>query len=94
MLTFGVPLDTRHTYTKVDWEMFCAAVAGSGTQQLFIERIAEFIDETRTGVPFTDLYDAVTGQQPPGIDFEARPVVGGEFALLALKSAPGTPALR
>ena len=29
----------------------------------------------------------------PGFDFIARPVVGGEFAILALNSAPSTPAL-
>ena len=39
-------------------------------------------------MPFTDLYDAVTGNYPQGVVFAARPVVGGEFALLALNGAP------
>merc|ERR1711939_1017362 len=28
---YGVPLDTRHGYTKNDWEMFCAAIAAPDT---------------------------------------------------------------
>jgi len=82
-LEFGVPLDTRHNYTKADWEMFVAAISSNETQQMFIDDLANFINVTPTNVPFTDLYDAVAGNFP-GITFADRPVVGGTFALLVL----------
>ena len=59
---FGVPLDTRHNYTKSDWEMFTAAIASSSTQKMFISDLAKFVAETPTNLPFTDLYDAQTGE--------------------------------
>jgi len=79
---YGVPLDTRHNYTKNDWEMFCAAIAGEETQQMLIDDVATWIDQTPTNMPETDLYDAISGDYG---GFAARPVVGGHFALLALK---------
>ena len=88
--TYGVPLDTRHNYTKNDWEMFTAAIAETDTQQMFISKLATWINETPTNLPETDLYDAPTGDWPVGSGhFEARPVVGGHFALLALPKAGG-----
>lgn len=81
--TYGVPLDTRHTYTKGDWEMFVAAIADSSTQTLLIGDLAKWIGETTTNLPLTDLYDTVTGDYP-GITFANRPVMGGSFALLTL----------
>lgn len=82
---FGIPLDTRHKYTKSDWEMFAAAVASDSTKNMMIHDLAKFIDQTHTSSPMTDLYDAETGNWPDGAGhFAARPVVGGHFALLAL----------
>lgn len=81
--TYGVPLDTRHTYTKLDWQCWCAAIAEKSTQQLFFSQIANWINTTPTNQPLTDLYDTITGDYP-STHFEARPVVGGTFALLAL----------
>ncbi|GAB7355712.1 hypothetical protein MBLNU459_g6411t1 [Dothideomycetes sp. NU459] len=78
-LKYGVPLDTRHSYTKADWETWCAAIAAPSTKQMFYSDIAEWINVTPTNRAFTDLYDAVTGDYP-GINFVARPVVGGTFA--------------
>ncbi|KAI0134147.1 glutaminase GtaA [Xylariales sp. AK1849] len=82
-LEYGVPLDTRHTQTKSDWEMFCAAIASVETRDMFIQKLANWINVTPTNLGFTDLYDAGTGDFP-GLQFHARPVVGGHFALLAL----------
>jgi len=84
---YGVPLDTRHNYTKSDWEMFTAAIASTSTQQMFMSDLAKWINETPTNVALTDLYDAQTGNWPIDAgDFASRPVVGGHFALLALGS--------
>ena len=83
--TYGVGLDTRNAYwTKGDWEIFCAAVAGEETRDLFISRYARFVRETRSSNPFSDLYNTNDAMQVPGINFRARPVVGGVFALLVL----------
>lgn len=41
-------------------------------------------------LPLTDLYDTEgDGGFPSGIEFKARPVVGGHFAFLALERACG-----
>jgi hypothetical protein len=81
---YGVILDTRNVWTKVDWELFAAAVAKPETKAMFISKIAKWVNETPTWRAFTDLYDVNTGGYPSGIQFTARPVVGGLFSLLAL----------
>ena len=87
-LNYGVPLDTRHNYTKGDWEMLTASIANTTTQQMFITDMATWINETSTNLPLTDLYDTIAGDYPDGIVFADRPVMGGTFALLALKHVP------
>lgn len=83
-LEYGIPLDTRHTYTKTDWMMWCAAITSPETRDVFLQLVAGWIDSTPTNLALTDLYDAGTGDYPPGLQFTARPVAGGHFALLAL----------
>lgn len=82
-MKYGVPLDTRHNYTKSDWEMFTAAIASSDTRDMFIQDLAEWISATPTNRAMTDLYDTTSGDYP-SITFIARPVMGGAFALLLL----------
>ncbi|KKY39657.1 putative glutaminase [Diaporthe ampelina] len=85
---FGVPLDSRHLYTKSDWEMWTAATCAPGARRLFVNALAHWLNSTPTEFPLTDLYDTVAGGgYPPGLVFKARPVVGGHFALLALHRA-------
>lgn len=82
---YGVPLDTRNRYwTKSDWEIFCAAIASTETRDMFINDLAKWVNETPTSSPFTDLYMTGDGTHVPGIEFKARPVMGGMFALLVL----------
>ena len=85
---FGVPLDTRGNYTKNDWEIFCAAVASDDTRDAFIGSLVDFINQTPTSLPFTDLHYVLSGDNPViennTVLFQARPVVGGHFAILAL----------
>jgi hypothetical protein len=87
---YGVPLDTRHTWGKNDWEMWSAAVASESTRTEMLARLARWIGETSTNSPVADLYDAVTGGYG-AVPFKARPVVGGWFALLAIDKV-GIPA--
>lgn len=86
--TYGVPLDTRHSYTKFDWEIFCVAVASPETKEMFISKLAKWIGETTTNKPFTDLYETSSGDYPPGLNFAARPVMGGVFAPLLVGQGP------
>lgn len=85
---YGVPLDSRHLYTKSDWEMWAAATCSAETRRLFVNAIAHWINSTSTEFPLTDLYDTVgVGGYPGNLVFKARPVVGGHFSLLALYRA-------
>ncbi|KAJ5124174.1 uncharacterized protein N7515_007999 [Penicillium bovifimosum] len=81
---YGVPLDTRHTYTKGDWECFAAAVASGDTRKMFLKDLATWINETPTNRALTDLYDTITGNYPQNT-FVARPVMGGSFAPLLVR---------
>jgi hypothetical protein len=79
---YGPPLDNRHTYTKTDWQVWAAAVAEPDTRRLILTSLAYWLNNTNTGQPFSDWYDAVSGEFHPDGHFMARPVVGGHFALL------------
>ncbi|KAJ7151690.1 hypothetical protein C8R46DRAFT_1166541 [Mycena filopes] len=86
---YGVPLDTRHTYTKSDWEIWTAAVVNDQSlRDLLITAIKDFLSTGLNNTPFPDLYDTVTG----GVQgFKARPVVGGHLALkLLFPNFPGS----
>ncbi|KAJ5885050.1 hypothetical protein N7495_009560 [Penicillium taxi] len=84
---YGVPLDTRHTLTKADWQLFAAAIASADTRNEIIADLAVWVNETPTNRPLTDLYDTITGDYPSsGPTFVARPVIGGSFAPLLVSS--------
>ncbi|KAH0607255.1 uncharacterized protein H6S33_003243 [Morchella sextelata] len=85
---YGLPLDTRHLYTKSDWEVWAAAISSKHTRTQILELMGLWLNETITNRPFPDLYDTETSDFP-GIYFMARPVAGGHFALLALDEACG-----
>ena len=88
---FGLPLQTPHTYGKTDWEMWLAAwLHRHPIGQELIEREYQYANTTQSRVPFCDLYDTISGDQVYG--FQARPVQGGIFALLALHALEGRPA--
>ncbi|KAL2142068.1 hypothetical protein VTI28DRAFT_1581 [Corynascus sepedonium] len=87
---YGLPLDSRHLYTKSDWEFFAAAVTGEKTRTEILTAVAGWVNETVVNRPFTDLYETEgNGNFPGNIRFMARPVVGGHFAFLALERACG-----
>ncbi|KAJ6598921.1 hypothetical protein DFH09DRAFT_1129565 [Mycena vulgaris] len=80
---FGVPLDTRHTYTKTDWEIYTAGIATTtAVRDIFISAVKNWVSDGQNNGPFGDLYDTVSGALAVG--FRARPVVGGHLALLVL----------
>ena len=87
---YGVPLDSRHLYTKTDWEFFAAAVAAPQVRAEILQLVAKWVNETETDRPLTDLHDTEHNGGFPGPNFFARPVVGGHFAFLTLDKACGT----
>ncbi len=79
---FGLPLQVPHSYAKSDWAMFTAAwLSGYPVSEQLIEQVYTYANTTPSRVPFSDLYDTISGDQ---VAFQARPVQGGIFALLAL----------
>jgi Domain of unknown function (DUF5127)/Domain of unknown function (DUF4965)/Domain of unknown function (DUF1793)/Domain of unknown function (DUF4964) len=79
---YGVPLDVRHPYTKGDWEMWTAAwLRAYPVSDYLIDSLYDFVHTSPSRVAFTDWYDTVSNRQS---GFQARPVVGGVFALLSL----------
>ncbi|KAL8895916.1 MAG: hypothetical protein Q9192_003377 [Flavoplaca navasiana] len=87
--TYGLPLDSRHLYTKSDWEFFAAAVTSPSTRSQILNSVAKWVNETSTDRPFTDLYETEGTGGWPGAHFMARPVTGGHFAFLTLEKACG-----
>jgi len=78
---YGIPLDIRHSYTKADWEMWTAAsTSNTNLRQFFVDSLYQFANTTSSRVPFTDWYDTVADTQN---GFQARPVIGGLFSILA-----------
>jgi len=81
---FGLPLQVPHSYAKSDWALFAAAwLADQPVAQELIDRVYAYADGTPDRVPFCDLYSTVTGAR---VAFQARPVQGGIFAPLAVRS--------
>lgn len=90
---YGLPLDSRHMYTKTDWEFFSMAVASKAVRTEILESVARWVNETTTDRPFTDLHNTEGDGGFPGPNFFARPVIGGHFAFLALERACGGKAM-
>lgn len=91
---YGLPLDSRHLYTKTDWEFFSMAVASKPVRSEILESVATWVNETVTDRPFTDLHQTEGDGNFPGPNFFARPVIGGHFAFLALQRACGGRAMQ
>ncbi|PWV47737.1 glutaminase domain-containing protein [Chitinophaga sp. S165] len=74
---FGIPLDSRKSYTKNDWIVWTASFAPEKEQfDALIRPLYIHALETPSRVPLNDFYDSKTGIRE---NFKARSVVGGFY---------------
>jgi hypothetical protein len=72
---YGLPLDNRQTYTKLDWTLWTACLTGDqGDFDALVAPVYDFLNETPDRSPMTDWYFTDSGRRR---GFTARPVVGG-----------------
>jgi hypothetical protein len=78
--TYGLPLDNRSDYTKLDWILWTASITGDkGDFEALIRPVVKFLNETPNRIPMTDWYWTNNAKHK---GFQARPVVGGVFIRL------------
>jgi hypothetical protein len=82
---YGLPLDNRRLYTKLDWITWTATLTGSRADfEALVNPIFDFLDATPIRVPMNDWFwthDATKA------GFQARSVVGGVFLRLLYDDA-------
>jgi len=82
---YGLPLDNRKEYTKLDWILWTATLADKPEQfTALIDPVYDFLNATPDRVPMTDWYWTHDGRKT---GFQARPVVGG--VLIKMLADPG-----
>ena len=80
---YGTPLDSRATYTKSDWILWCAAMAENKEQLMaLIKPVSDYLENSESKIPFSDWYDTITGKY---CKFIARSVQGGVFMPIFLE---------
>ncbi len=74
---FGLPLDNRKDYTKLDWITWTATLTQNRDDfEALVAPIVHFINRTPDRAPLTDWYETKSAKK---VGFTARSVVGGVF---------------
>jgi len=77
---YGLPLDSRRSYTKSDWVMWSATLANKKEDfRTLMLPIHKYITQTPSRVPICDWHETTNGKK---INMQARSVVGGYFIKL------------
>ena len=83
MNRYGVPLDSRSDYTKLDWMAWTTVMTDNANYTKKVYRaIARMISESEDRVPVTDWYFTSDARQA---GFQARSVLGGFYINLLAK---------
>ncbi len=82
---YGLPLDNRKSYTKIDWTLWTACLTEDRSDfDALIAPVYDFLNATPHRSPMTDWYQTHNAQRA---GFTARPVVGGLFLRALYDSA-------
>ena len=74
---YGLPLDNRKEYTKLDWTIWSATLSGSRSDfETIASPVFDFLTATGDRNPMSDWYET---KRPSQVGFKARAVVGGVF---------------